>query len=474
MHRRAVVALVCVGTFMTTLDASIVNIGLPSIARAFGTPLTGEIEWVMIGYLVVIAALLLTFGRLSDAVGRRPIWTAGLAVFTLGSALCGAAPSLDLLIAARAIQGVGSALILATSTAILTGAVPPTQRGRALGLSAAAVSLGVTAGPTVGGLLTESLSWRWIFYVNVPIGLGAIAATLRVLPRTRGAERRGHFDPAGALLLAVGVAALNVGLSFGARWGWISPHLLGTLALAACAVAGAVLVERRAPNPVLDLRLFRNRVFVSALVSMTFSMLALFAVSFLLPFYLEELRGFSAARSGQLLTPYALTIGVVAPIAGAGADRVGSRWLAPLGLAIAAGGLLLLARLDAASSTWDVVWRLVVAGIGQSLFQSPNTRAVIGAAPATEQGEASGLLATARVTGQALSVAVAGAVFGTLGGAAAGSALVAWRVASSHASAPEIAALQATFVHGFRAALLVCVAFATAGALAALVRGRER
>jgi EmrB/QacA subfamily drug resistance transporter len=464
--------LVCVGTFMTTLDASIVNIGLPSIAHAFRTPLTGTIEWVIIGYLVVIAALLLTFGRLSDMVGRKPIWTAGLGVFTLGSAICGAAPSLGLLIAARAVQGVGAALILATSTAILTGAVPPTQRGRALGVSAVAVSLGVTAGPTVGGLLTDSLSWRWIFYVNVPIGLGALAATMRILPRTAGAERQGRFDPAGALLLALGVSALTLGLTLGTRWGWTSARLLGTLGIGVCALAGAVLVERHAANPVLDLRLFRERVFASALVSLLFSMLALFAVGFLLPFYFEELRGFSAARSGRLLTPYALTIAIVAPVAGAVADRFGSRWLAPLGLAIAAVGLFLLALVEAASSTWDVAWRLIVAGVGQGLFQSPNTRALMTAAPATEQGEASGLLATARVTGQALSVSVAGALFASLGGAAAGSALVA--AASSHASVSSTAVLQTTFIRGFRVALLVCAAFAAAGALTALVRGRER
>ncbi|HEX2250584.1 MAG TPA: MFS transporter, partial [Gemmatimonadales bacterium] len=191
MHPRkwAVVLLVCVGVLMTTLDASIVNISLPAIARAFDTPLSGTIEWVIIGYLVVVAALLLTFGRLSDLVGRTSIWTGGLAVFTLGSALCGAAPSLELLIAARMVQGIGSALILATSTAILTGVVPPAERGRALGWSAVAVGLGTSAGPTLGGLLTEHLSWRWIFYVNLPIGLGALAATQRILPRTGRPER---------------------------------------------------------------------------------------------------------------------------------------------------------------------------------------------------------------------------------------------------------------------------------------------
>jgi EmrB/QacA subfamily drug resistance transporter len=455
---------------MTSLDASIVNIGLPAIAHDFGTPLSGTIEWVVIGYLVVIAALQLTCGRLSDMLGRPPIWLAGLVVFTLGSALCGAAPSLELLIAARAFQGIGGALIFATSVAILTDAFPATERGRALSANAVAVALGTSAGPTLGGLLTEYLSWRWIFYVNVPIALGAVLATLIVLPPT---VRRGpgRFDPLGALLLGVGVTAVTIGLSFGQEWGWTSPRLVLVLALSAAALLAAALVERVVPDPIVDLALLRDRVFASALGSLVLMMMALFAVSFLMPFYFEELRGLSTAEAGLLLTPLPLTIAVVAPLAGALADRFGSRWLSPLGLAITALGLILLARLDATSPIADVAWRLVVVGIGQGLFQSPNTKALMDAAPPTEQGEASGLLATARVIGQSLSVAVAGAVFAGLGAATAGAALAGQRVGLT---TDQIIALQETFVHGFQAALLVCASFAAVGVLAALVRGRER
>jgi len=471
-HSRATVVLVCVGMFMTTLDASIVNIGLPTIAHAFGTSLGGAVEWVIIGYLVVIASLLLTIGRLSDMVGRPRIWMAGLAVFTVGSAVCGAAPSLALLIAARGLQGVGAALILATSTAILTDAVGPAQRGRALGWSAVAIAFGVSTGPTIGGLLTEYLSWRWIFYVNLPIGLGALGIAHRLLPRD-ARRTRVRFDVPGALLLAVGVAALNLGVSFGSTWGWRSARLLGTMALGVGALAAAVAIERRTTAPAMDVHLVRNRVFVSALASMVFSMMALFAVGFLLPFYFEELRGYSSARAGVLLTPFAITVGVVAPVAGTMADRYGSRWLAPLGLAIATVGLLLLARLEPASAIADVAWRLVVVGFGQGLFQSPNTRALMSAAPAAEQGEASGLLAMARVSGQALSVGVAGAVFTSLGGAAAGNTLLSARTHAQQLGAAERAALRDTFIHAFHDAFILCAAFAAAGALTALVRGRE-
>jgi EmrB/QacA subfamily drug resistance transporter len=458
---------------MTTLDTSIVNIGLPSIARAFHTPLTGTIEWVIIGYLVVVAGLLLSFGRLSDMVGRTPIWTAGLLLFTIGSGTCGAAPSLALLILARALQGVGSALILTTSTAILTDAVAPEQRGRALGWSAAAISVGFSAGPTVGGLLTEYLSWRWIFYVNLPIGVGTIIATRRLLPRSPRKASQERFDPIGALLLGLGVASLCLGLSFGARWGWASPRFLGSVVFSVALLIGAVFNERRVADPLIDLGLFRQPQFGSALVSLILSMMAVFAVSFLMPFYFEELRGFSTARSGLLLTPFSLTIAVFSPLAGSLADRHGSRWMAPLGLAIAAAGLALLAQTNATASIGDIAWRLCIAGIGQAFFVSPNIREVMAAAPSTEQGQASGLLATARTTGQALSVSVAGAVFASLGGAAAGSELLADRSQATLLGTPE-RGLQLVFVHALQEALLMCAAFAALGAVISLIGRHSR
>lgn len=461
-----VLAIVAIGVFMATLDSSIVNISLPSIARFFGVPLAGAVEWVIIAYLVVIAAVLLTVGRLADMIGRKPIWASGLVIFTLGSALSGVAPALGFLVAARAFQGLGGALLMAISPAMLTTAFPPTERGRALGLNAVVVALGVSAGPTIGGILTEYFTWRSIFYVNVPLGIAGFIATLLLLKENvqRG---RGRFDPAGAGLLGVGLASLTLGLSFGEEWGWLSGRVIAAVAIAVVCLAGLVIVELRVPDPIVALSLFKNRVFASANLSLVLSFLALFAVSFLLPFYLEQLRGFSTIESGFLLTPLPLTIAVVAPFSGSLADRIGTRWLAASGLAIACVGLLLLSGLNAHSSVFDIVWRLIVTGLGQGMFQSPNNSALMGAAPRTRQGVAAGFLATGRVIGQSVSVALAGAVFAAYGGAVAGQQL------SGQPSSTQVASLEQTFQSGFHAALVVCAAIAAIGVFTSLVRGKE-
>jgi EmrB/QacA subfamily drug resistance transporter len=466
-NRWAVLVLAGTGGFMTALDASIVNISLPSIAHSFGVPLAGAVEWVITAYLVAIGAVLLTAGRLADMIGRKPIFVAGLLVFTVGSMGCGAAPSLPWLLFARAFQGLGAALIFAVNIAMLTRAFPPSERGRALGLNAILVALGISAGPTVGGLLTQHLSWRWIFYVNVPVGAVVVLAALGILTE-RPRRTRGRFDPAGAALLAVGLSSLTLALSFGEEWGWVSWRTLTAMGVGLGALLAAGVVERRVAAPVIDLALFRSRVFAFSLVSFVLAMLALFAVGFLLPFYFEELRGFDVERSGLLLTPLPLTLAVVAPISGMLADRHGSRWLSPIGLGIACVGLLLLSRLDARSTIGDMVAALVVTGLGQGMFQAPNTRTLMGAAPPRAQGVASGILATGRVIGQSLSVALAGAVFAAKGGAVAGGALAARRAGLS----PEqVAALEGTFVDATHTAFVVCAVISAVGVVTALIRG---
>jgi EmrB/QacA subfamily drug resistance transporter len=351
---------------------------------------------------------------------------------------------------------------------MLTNAFSAQERGRALGMNAVVVALGVSTGPTLGGLITSSLSWRWIFYVNVPIGIVGVIASLLVL-KERMRRQPGRFDPQGAIVLAIGLICLTMGLSFGQEWGWSSPLLISSLTIGVVALIALYFIEKRVAHPIINFSMLHNRVFLSANLSLILSFLALFAVSFMLPFYLEELRGFSVVQAGLLLTPLPLTIAIFAPISGSLADRIGTRWLAATGLTLACIGLVLISQLNAQSSVWDIIWRLVVTGFGQALFQSPNNSALMGAAPKGQQGSASGFLATGRVVGQSLSVALAGAIFTSLGGATAGAILV-----SHHATSSQVSVLQQTFANSFHVTFIVCATIAAIGILTSLVRGKEQ
>lgn len=451
---------------MANLDTSIVNIGLPTIARAFGVPPSGAIEWIIIAYLLTIAAILVPAGRLADSVGRKRIWMTGLALFSLGSALCGAAPSLLLLILARGLQGIGAAMIMTLGPALLTQVFPSAQRGRALGGLAVAVALGASIGPTAGGFITAHLSWRWIFWVNLPIGAIGLGASALFLSE-RILQRRARFDLLGSLLLGAGLVALTLGLSFGQQWGWFSPGLLAALATGITMFAALAWVEMHTALPLLSASLLRNRTFLAANASLILGVLGLFAVSFMMPFYLEALRHVTTMEAGLIMSALPLTLAVVAPASGALADRFGPRWLAAGGLALASLGLVLLSQLDAHTSVGDVTLRLIITGIGQGMFQAPNNSAIMGAAPRDQQASAGGVLATGRVVGQSLSVAVAGAIFAASGGALAGQVLL--RGASF--TPDRLLALQVAFLQGFHAAFLACAALVAFGGIVAFSNG---
>jgi EmrB/QacA subfamily drug resistance transporter len=466
-NKWTVFSIVALGVLMATIDSSIVNVSLPVIARNFGAPLGGLVEWVVIGYLVVIAALLLTAGRISDIVGRRATWGWGLAVFTAGSALCGAAWSLEALVGCRALQGVGGALLMAVSPAMVVGAFPPTQRGRALGLNALVVGVGISIGPTLGGVVVQHLGWRWIFYVNVPLGIVGILATATLLPRDRPGSV-GRVDWLGAVLVAFGLGGLTAALSFGSELGWSSILLLAGTAIALLALVGLGIHVRRVSQPVIDPGLFKNRVFSSASASLLLSFVSTFAVAFLMAFYLEDLRGWPADRAGLLLTPLPLTSAIVSPASGALADRIGSQKLAATGMLISAVGLASISAIDETTGAGKLVLGLVVIGIGQAVFRAPNNSALMGSAPRDRQGVAAGVLATARVMGQGLSVALAGALFAAFGGADAARAL------RHGEQVPPGAPVVDAFLRGLHAALVGCALVALLASAAALVRGRER
>jgi len=460
-------SIVALGVLMATIDSSIVNVSLPVIARNFGAPLGGLVEWVVIGYLVVISALLLTAGRISDIVGRRATWGWGLAVFTAGSALCGAAWSIEALVGCRALQGLGGALLMAVSPAMIVGAFPPNQRGRALGLNALVVGVGISIGPTLGGVVVQHFGWRWIFYVNVPLGILGVLATATLLPRDRPGSA-GRVDWLGAVLVAFGLGGLAAALSFGSELGWSSIPLLAGTAIALLALVGLGIHLRRVSQPVIDPGLFKNRVFSSASASLLLSFVSTFAVAFLMAFYLEDLRGWPADRAGLLLTPLPLTSAIVSPASGALADRIGSQKLAASGMLVSAMGLASISAIDEKTGVGKLIAGLVVIGIGQAVFRAPNNSALMGSAPRDRQGVAAGVLATARVMGQGLSVALAGALFAAFGGADAARAL-------GHGEHVLVGApVVDAFLRGLHAALAGCTLVALLASAVALVRGRER
>jgi EmrB/QacA subfamily drug resistance transporter len=402
-----------VGTFMTALDGSVVNTVLPVVSRTFRTDVA-SVEWVVTVYLLVLSGLLLSFGRLGDMRGHKGVYVAGFALFVLGSALCGVAPSVPALVAFRGAQALGGAMLAANAPAILTGNFPASQRGQALGLQATMTYLGLTTGPSLGGWLTSQFGWRTVFYINVPVGLLAVALSLFLIPRDRPAEKTDRFDLAGASTFLGGLVALLLALNQGSDWGWASAPILALLSAAIVLSVAFVAIERRVRSPMLDLSLFGKRLFSASAASAVLNYICLYSIVFVMPFYLIVGRGLSPAQAGLLLTAQPIVMAVAAPLSGALSDRIGSRLLSTLGMLILAGGLLLLSRLGPDTPLPYVGLSLAIAGLGTGIFISPNTSALMGAAPRQRQGIASGILATARNVGMVFGVGLAGAIYITL------------------------------------------------------------
>jgi len=447
-----VLLAVGVGTFMTALDGSVANIVLPVVSGAFKSDVA-TVEWVVTIYLLVVSGLLLSFGRLGDLRGHKPVYVSGFLVFVISSALCGLAPTAIALIAFRALQALGGAMLLANSPAILTKNFPPSQRGQALGLAATMTYLGLTVGPSLGGWLTSQYGWRAVFYINVPVGLLALLLSMRFIPRDTAAEQTERFDLAGAATFMAGLVALLLGLNQGQAWGWTSPTILSLLAAAVVLLGVFIVIERRVSNPMLDLGLFRVRLFSASTASAVLNYICLYTVLFLLPFYLIQARGLDPAQAGLILTAQPVIMAIVAPLSGTLSDRIGARLFSTAGMVVMAVGLFLLSRLGDRSPLGYVVLALATVGLGTGLFVSPNNSALLGAAPLHRRGIASGILATARSVGMVLGVGLAGAIFTTV-----------------QAQAQAMGKTGDAF-EGIRAGFLVAVGVAALGALASAVRG---
>ncbi|OAT85450.1 hypothetical protein A6M21_05890 [Desulfotomaculum copahuensis] len=457
-----VLASIALGTFMGPLDGSIVNIALPSISSYFHTSLA-MVEWVVMSYLLMISSLLLTYGRLGDMYGHKPIYLGGFVIFTLGSALCGFSPGIGFLIGARVLQAVGAGMMMAIGPAIVTSTFPPHLRGRALGMNGSVVASALAFGPAIGGLLLSQFGWRSIFFVNLPIGIIGTLWAVRILRRDERLVRH-RFDIPGAVTIFAGLMFLLLSLSHGGEWGWSSPAVLFSLAAAVVFLGLFIYLELRSPEPMMDLRLFRIRLFAAANATSLLNFMAQFSITFLLPFYLEQVRHLNPAHAGLVLSAPPFLILFVAPLSGALSDRIGSRLLSSLGMAITAAGMFWLSRVGVATPYAVIVAGMAVFGLGTGLFQAPNNSAIMGSVPRQRLGTASGTLASMRNIGMVLGIALSGAVF---------SGRLPVHDAVLRALGRHGAALQAqAFTMSMQDAYLVGASLAALGVLTSLVRGR--
>ncbi len=412
-YKWLILLAVGIGTFMTALDSSVVNVILP-VARAALHSDFASTEWVVTIYLLVLSGLLLSFGRLGDLYGHKAVYMAGFLVFVASSMFCGLARDVGVLVAFRALQALGAAMLAANSPAILTGNFPPGQRGQVLGLSATMTYLGLVTGPSLGGWLAHAFGWQAVFYINVPVGALALALSWAFIPNDRQTPANEFFDLPGAATFTVGLSALLLALNQGHAWGWISPAVIGLFLLALLALGGFIWLERRAASPMLDLSLFQRPVFSLTVLSAILNYICVYSVIFLMPQYFLDGRGLDSAHAGLLLSSQALVMAIVAPISGSLSDRLGTRWPAVLGMGILALGAWLLSAVSAVSPLELAVAGLVVVGLGTGIFISPNNSALMGSAPRHRQGIAAGTLATARSFGMVLGAGLSGAVFTTI------------------------------------------------------------
>ena len=400
--------------FMVMLDNTAVNVALPSIQEDFGASLSA-LEWTVNAYTLTFAVLLVTGGRLGDIFGRRRMFLFGVVVFSLASATIGFAPSEGWLVASRAIQGIGAAFMMPGTLSIISNAFPPEERGKAIGTWAGVSAIALAAGPLLGGWLTEDVSWRAIFFLNLPVAVGAVAVTLFAAHESRDETVGRKLDIPGIAAMTVALTALVFALVEGNAWGWGSPAIIGLLALSVAASAAFVAIEKRAAAPVVDFEALRSKQFLGANVvafMVSFGMLAMF---FFLALYMQNILGYSPLEAGVRFLPSTVVIIFAGPIAGRLADRFGPRALMTAGMLIVAVSLLWQSRIQVDTSYAYLAPAFVLMGLGMGLVMSPMSMAAMNAVDRTKAGVASGTLSMFRMVGGTFGVAALGALVASVG-----------------------------------------------------------
>lgn len=437
-----VMLAVAMGIFLATIDGSIVNVALPTLVHSFNTNFA-LVQWVVLAYLLTVTTLILSVGRLADMSGKKPLYTAGFIIFTIGSLLCGLSPTISWLIGFRILKGVGAAMLMALGAAIVTEAFPPEERGKALGMNGLMVSIGIVIGPTLGGVLIDTFSWHWIFFVNVPLGIIGTFIATQFVPavKPRGGQR---FDYVGAFALFVSLLALLLALTLGQEMGFTHPRILILFGVWVFCLVLFIIIEQQTNQPMVDLKLFKSRLFSLNLFTgfLTFTLIA--GSLILAPFYLENILGYDTRHVGFLMAIIPVALGVAAPLSGALSDRLGTRPISIVGLLLLLVGYYALTSLDDQTTAFGYIIRFLPIGLGMGIFQSPNNSAIMGAVPKTYLGIASGLLAITRTLGQTVGIATLGALWASRVTYHAGGSAVAGGTTAASVAA-QVAGLQDTF-----------------------------
>ena len=404
----------CFALFMIMLDNTVVNVALPSIQRGLHAS-TSSLEWTVNAYTLSFAVLLVTGGRLGDLFGRRLVFLTGVVIFALSSGAIGFSPDDSWLVAWRAVQGVGAALMMPATLSIISNAFAPHERGKAIGTWAGVSALALAIGPVVGGFLVESVSWQSIFFLNLPVAAAAVVVTLWAVRESRDETVERSVDIPGIVTLTVGLAALVLALVEGNGWGWGSGRVLALFAVAVIGLVAFVFAEVRGRVPMVDFAFFRARSFLGANVVAFIVSFAMLAMFFFIALYLQNIRHYSPLQAGVRFLPSTAMIIVIGPLAGRLADRVGPRKLMTFGLLAVAGALFWQSQLTATSGYSAIVGGFVLMGIGMGFVMSPMSTAAMNAVEASKAGVASGILSMSRMVGGTFGVAVLGALMATLG-----------------------------------------------------------
>ena len=462
---RLILLSVCIGQVIVGLDLRAITVALPTLTTSFRSEFT-TIQWTILVYDLVLIGLIITMGRLGDLFGRRRFYSLGFLIFVVASALCGIAQTIGQLIFFRALQAIGGSMIAANGRAIVSVNLPQEERGRALGLTSTAFHIGFLTGPALGGFLIDTIGWRWIFYINVPFSLWGAYLAWKVVPETRTKEKFA-VDIPGALLLLVTNGLFIYAIDQLPRVGWRHPLFLSTLALSVISLSFLLRIEARVKTPILALSMFRDRLFSAGISSLFLIAGTLSAINFLLPFYLQYLLGYSPSQVGWIIVVDSVIIMIMAPIAGALSDRLGSRLLCTIGCAIVALAQFFLATLDIHASLLRIMFPLVIWGVGWALFNAPNQSSILGAVSQEKIGAAAGMIATTARAGGAMGVALSATLFGHLL-AAAGLSGSQVGLAESWRAEPEI------FMNAFSTTIYVLNVFTTLAVIFSAVRGQRR